>query len=431
MRVLIAGGGTAGHINPALAILSIIKEREPDSVFLYAGTPDGMESRLVPRAGIDFAPIEVAGFQRRLSAENIARNAKAVHYLLHSGNKAYRIIRDFVPEIVIGTGGYVSGPVVYTAQVMGLPTVIHEQNAYPGVTTRALAKKADAVMLTMPQARDYMGDVAKMVDTGLPVRKEFYSLPDRKAAKRELGLDENALCIFSWGGSLGAGAINEAAQKLIRWEEGCGFPVSHIHSYGRMGHDTFEKSLTDAGVDLSRKGLIVKEFIYNMDICTAAADIIICRSGASAVTELEVAGRASVLIPSPNVAGDHQYHNAMVLGSAGAAIVLREKEIEENTVLDTVKGLLEDPDRITELEHRAAALAVPDVEDRIYNIISEVVRDRWEDIERIDNRLRDRRRRRRRQDNDRRRGLPDTREEAVERRQNTEDRRKGDRRSQD
>ena len=323
MKVLLAGGGTAGHINPALAIISIIKDHCPDAEFLYAGTPNGMESKLVPKENIPFAPIKVSGFQRKLTPKNIVRNVKAAAYLTTAGHTAKKIIKGFEPDIVIGTGGYVSGPIVLEAAKMGIPTAIHEQNAYPGVTTRILSKKVDKVMLTMEEAAEYFDKSVKYVKTGLPVRKGFDGSLSRAEAKKQLGLDENAVCIFSWGGSLGAGAINDSAIALMKWEKESGANITHIHSYGKMGHDTFEKRLAELGIyPDSDPALIVKEYIYNMDVCTAAADLIICRSGASAISELEAMGRASVLIPSPVVAGNHQYHNAMVLVRAGAAVVI-------------------------------------------------------------------------------------------------------------
>ena len=374
MRVLIAGGGTAGHINPALAIISIIKEREPDSVFLYAGTPDGMESKLVPKEGLDFAPIKVSGFQRSLTPYNMARNVKAVHYLIHSGHRAKKIIKGFSPDIVIGTGGYVSGPIVFTAAKMGIPTVIHEQNAYPGVTTRTLSKHVDGVMLTMEEAAKYLHKGVEYTLTGLPVRKGFGKLLERSAAKRELGLDENAPCILSYGGSLGAGAINDSAAALIKWERESGMEISHIHSYGRMGKDTFVKRLTDQGIDINSKGLIISEYINNMDVCTAAADLIICRSGASAITELEVAGRASVLIPSPIVAGNHQYHNAMVLGNAGAAVVIEQKDLTDDIIIDKVKSLISSPETLREYEQKAKGCMIADTPDRIYSVIMKALK---------------------------------------------------------
>ncbi|MCM1577541.1 MAG: UDP-N-acetylglucosamine--N-acetylmuramyl-(pentapeptide) pyrophosphoryl-undecaprenol N-acetylglucosamine transferase [Ruminococcus sp.] len=372
MKYLLTGGGTAGHINPALAIISIIKDREPDAEFLYAGTPNGMESKLVPMEGIEFAPIKVSGFQRKITPKNIVRNIKAAAYLTTAGHTAKKILTNFSPDLVIGTGGYVSGPVVLEAERMGIPAVIHEQNAYPGVTTRILAKKAKAVMLTMEEAREYLDPAANTVKTGLPVRKGFDGKMPRSDAKRELGLPADKLCIFSWGGSLGAGAINDSGAALMKWEYENDFPVTHIHSYGKMGHDTFEQRIKDIGIDLEKtKSLIVKEYIHNMDVCTAAADLIICRSGASAISELEAMGRASILIPSPVVAGNHQYHNAMVLGKAGAAVVIQQKDLTDELIISKVKELTGDPKTLNELSRRAHGQCVQDVDDRIYKVLTE------------------------------------------------------------
>lgn len=370
MKYLLTGGGTAGHINPALAIISIIKDREPDAEFLYAGTPNGMESKLVPMEGIEFAPIRVSGFQRKITPKNIARNIRAAAYLTTAGHTAKKILKNFKPDVVIGTGGYVSGPVVLEAERMGIPAVIHEQNAYPGVTTRILAKKATAVMLTMDEAREYLDPSVNAVKTGLPVRRGFDGKLTRADAKRQLGLSEDKLCIFSWGGSLGAGAINDSAVALMKWESENNFPVTHIHSYGKMGRDSFEQRIADVGIDLkTNKNLMVKEYIHNMDICTAAADLIICRSGASAISELEAMGRASILIPSPVVAGNHQYHNAMVLGKAGAAVVIEQKDLTDELIIDKVKELVGSPKQLNELSRRAHAQCIADTGERIYGVI--------------------------------------------------------------
>lgn len=376
MKVLLAGGGTAGHINPALAIISIIKEHCPDAEFLYAGTPNGMEARLVPMEGIAFAPIKVSGFQRKITPKNIVRNIKAAAYLTTAGHTAKKIIREFKPDIVIGTGGYVSGPIVLEAAAMGIPTAIHEQNAYPGVTTRILSKKVNTVMLTMEEAKEYLPDHVKCVKTGLPVRKGFGAgALSREEAKKQLGLDKDSLCIFSWGGSLGAGAINDSATALIKWEKDNDLKVTHIHSYGRMGHDTFEQRLRDMGIDPENDpSLMVKEYIHNMDVCTAAADLIICRSGASAISELEAMGRASILIPSPVVAGNHQYHNAMVLGKAGAAVVIEQKDLTDELIIGEVKKFIDDPKLLNELARKAHEQMITDTNDRIYKEIAELLK---------------------------------------------------------
>lgn len=373
IKVLLAGGGTAGHINPALAIASIIKERIPDAEFLYAGTPKGMESRLVPKAGYDFAPIKVSGFQRKLTPQNILRNIKTMAYLTTAGHRAKQIIKDFQPDIVIGTGGYVSGPIVLKAAEMGIKTAIHEQNAYPGVTTRLLSKRVDEVMLTVEEAMEYLDKDISYTVTGLPVRKGFCTMT-KQQAKKELGIPDDELCILSYGGSLGAGRINETVAELMEWEVKNGKEVTHIHSYGGMGKDTFLQDIASRGVDYENSSRIrVKEYIDNMPVCMAAADLVICRSGANTLSELEALGRASVLIPSPNVAGNHQYHNAMVLGKAGAAVVIEEKNLSGSVLIEKVSSLCSDKDKLECFAKRAASLYVNDTPDRIFGVIEKLI----------------------------------------------------------
>ncbi len=375
LKVLMAAGGTGGHINPALAIASIIREHRPDAEFLFAGTPNGMESRLVPKAGYEFTPIKISGFQRKLTAKNIVRNAKAAAYLTASGHRSKQIIDGFKPDIVIGTGGYVSYPILAKAAQMGIPTAIHEQNAFPGVTNRLLAKKVDEVMLTVEEAAGHLDACAKYTVTGLPVRKGFSSgAVRREDAKKQLGFDNN-ICIFSFGGSLGAGAINSGALALMKWEKESGIPINHIHGYGKMGRKTFPAGLAELGIDPDKdERLIVREYIDNMDVCEAAADLIICRSGASTISELQADGRASILIPSPNVTANHQYHNAMVLGRAGAAVVIEEKNLTDDILIQKVRELIENPSKLDVLARRAAETYVADTPDRIYNVIEKLIR---------------------------------------------------------
>lgn len=372
LKVLLAGGGTAGHINPALAIAEIIKEHDTDAKFLYAGTPKGMEATLVPKQGMEFAPIKVSGFQRKLSIKNIGRNIRAVSYLASSGHRAKQIIKGFEPDLVIGTGGYVSGPIVYEAAKMKIPTVIHEQNAYPGVTTKILSKRVDKVLLTVEEAMNYLPENIPYTVTGLPVRKGFTQRMTREEAKKALGFD-NGMVILSYGGSLGAGAINDIARELIIYEKENNLEINHIHSFGKMGKDTFEKSLTEKGIDLTDKRLMIKDYIHNMDVCMAAADLIICRSGASAITELEAEGRASILIPSPVVAGNHQYHNAMVLGKAGAAIVIEQKNIDIKDIISKVDDFKNHPEKLDILAQKAASLYITNTNERIWNEIEKVI----------------------------------------------------------
>ncbi|MBP3271139.1 MAG: undecaprenyldiphospho-muramoylpentapeptide beta-N-acetylglucosaminyltransferase [Ruminococcus sp.] len=377
LRVLLAGGGTAGHVNPALAIAEIIRSHHPDAEFAFAGNPEKLEAKLVPQAGYKFYPIMVEGFQRRITGENIKRNIHAAACLIKTGSRSREIINDFKPDLVIGTGGYVAGPVVRQAAKMGIKTAIHEQNAYPGVTNKLLSKYVDVSMLTVEEAKKYLDPKIKYTVTGLPVRSGFSKIT-KAEARRELGFDDDTVCILSTGGSLGAGAINSTVLDLIAWYKESGMKVNHIHSYGGNGRETgFEKCLAEKGIELEgNKHLVIKEYISNMPTCMAAADLVISRCGANALTELEAMGRGSILVPSPIVAGNHQYHNGMVLQNAGAAIVIEQKDLTSQWLIDTVKGLLEDRERLASLSENAAKLYISDTNDRIYNALSPLIKDK-------------------------------------------------------
>lgn len=375
-RVILSGGGSAGHVNPALAISEIIRENRPDTEFLYVGTPNGMEHRLAENAGFKFAGMKVAGFQRHLSLKNIGRNIKAAAYLSTAGFKAKKIIKDFKPDLVIGTGGYVCGPIVREAAKMGVKTVIHEQNAFPGLTTKLLAPDVDKIMLTVDKAADRLDEHlrGKCVVTGLPVRKGFSENKISKAdAKRALGLDD-AVCILSTGGSLGARAINEAALELMDWYIRDGVKVNHIHSFGKNNREEFETRLKEKNINLSEHpNFIVKEYIDNMSTCMAAADLIISRCGMGALTEIEAEGKASILIPSPYLAENHQYYNGLVLQSAGAAVLYEQKDITPGLIAKTVSGLIADPTALKEMSQHASEQFIEDTPERIWRVISEAV----------------------------------------------------------
>ena len=366
MRVLLAGGGTGGHINPALAIASIIQAHDPEAQFLFVGTPDGMESRLVPQSGYQLATIQVAGFQRKISIDNIKRNAKAVYYLAKSGKRAQQIVEDFRPDIAIGTGGYAAGPIIRMAAKMGVPSAIHEQNAFPGITNKMLAQRVDHVMLTVKDALEYMDFDCPYTITGLPVRSGI-SLKSKEEARRELGFDDG-MCILSFGGSLGAGCINEVMENVIPWHVKKNLGINHIHGYGGMGRDTFPDAMARAGIPMRSKRLRITEYINDMDTCLAAADLVICRAGASTLAELEAAGKASILIPSPIVAGNHQFYNANVLGKAGAAIVIEQKNVSIEGMMRHIKKLYDEPDRLAAMSRKAASLQISDTPDRIWTV---------------------------------------------------------------
>lgn len=367
MKVLFAAGGTGGHINPALAAAGMVRERHPEAQILFVGTAEKMEARLVPAAGYDFKTIDISGFQRRLTLENIKRNFGTLSKLLKSSAQAKKILLDFQPDVVVGFGGYVSGPVLRMAAKLGFPTAIHEQNAFPGKTNKVLAGKVDQVMLAVPAAEQYLNAKNPCTVTGLPVRGELLRA-DRTLSRFELGLDDRPL-VLSMGGSLGAEAINRAMVEVIagRHQQADCYFMHAVGQYGLWVQD----ALKERGVDPDlEKHVIIREYIDDMYRCMAAADVVICRSGASSLSEVEAMGKASILIPSPNVAENHQYHNAMALVSKDAAVLIEEKDLTGERLAQELDRLLSSPQRRRQLEANAKALAITDANERIYAVIA-------------------------------------------------------------
>lgn len=362
MRVLIAAGGTAGHINPALAIAGAIKKADPSAEIHFAGRKEGMEYRLVTQAGYPFHHIEITGFQRRLSLNNIKRNIITLWNLALSGPKARAMMKEVQPDLVIGCGGYVSGPVVRCAAKKGIRTAIHEQNAFPGVTNKILAKQVDLVFAAMPDAVQRLGAPDKTVVTGNPVREEMFR-QDRPAARRALGAKEGQAVIISFGGSLGAQVLGERVADLAKWEI-AQRDFLHVHATGSIEKADFAALAARLGIDHSPK-FIIREYIDNMPEMLAAADLVISRAGALTLAEIAAVGRASVLIPSPNVAENHQYHNAMQLQKLGAAVVVEEKELTGEKLIGIVDKLTKDPAELMLMGAKARALAQPDSLDKI------------------------------------------------------------------
>ncbi len=364
MKVLIAAGGTAGHINPALAIAQKIKQENPKAEIHFAGRKKGMEYKLVTKEGYPFHHIEVNGIQRSFTPKNIARNVAAVWHLAWSMPRAAAIIKEVQPDLVIGAGGYVSGPIVRTAARKGIPTAIHEQNAFPGVTNKLLAKEVDLVFAASEKAVEKLNAPNKTFVVGNPVRPEIF-LQNRQKERQALGVQQDTVVILSFGGSLGARRINEAVADLAAWhtkEKN----FYHIHATGSRGVELFAQLAKEKGF-LNAAQMDIREYIQNMPQLLAAADLVICRAGALTLAELEAMGKASVLIPSPNVAENHQYYNALELEHIGAAVVIEEKDLTAQKLIDTVKELTAAPERLRQMGEKAHKLAKPDSLDLIWN----------------------------------------------------------------
>jgi UDP-N-acetylglucosamine--N-acetylmuramyl-(pentapeptide) pyrophosphoryl-undecaprenol N-acetylglucosamine transferase len=362
MKILFACGGTAGHINPALAVANYIREQYPDADIRFAGNPRGMEARLVPQAGYPFLPIRVMGLQRRLSLKNIKLNIQAAALLATAGARAKKLISSFGPDVVMGTGGYVSGPVVATAAKMGIPTITHEQNAFPGLTTKALCSRVDKVLLATDAAQKHLPQGREYIVTGNPVRQEIVTT-NREAARAKLGVGDR-ICILSFGGSLGADRINEAVSTLMA-QNSHRSDIHHIHATGAYGVEDVPNFLRQLGAEYPNQHLDIREYINDMPDCMAAADLVISRAGATSISELQAAGKASVLIPSPNVAENHQFHNAMALQNRQAAVVLEEKDLSGQSLCAVVNDILSQPGRLEELGANAAKMSIADANRRI------------------------------------------------------------------
>ena len=371
MRALFAAGGTAGHINPALAIADKLKSVFPETEILFIGTPNGMESRLVTKAGYEFKGVEMAGFQRRISVQNIGRNIKAAYcYLISAKIKVRKIIKEFKPDIVIGTGGYVTGTVLGQACAMGIKTITHESNSYPGMATKMLSKKADKVLLATEDAKKQLPNTDRCVITGNPLRSNI-QIEDRKAARERLGLPEG-FTVLSFGGSLGANRITEAVAELIAWETRKG-GINHIHSYGGKGKELFYNALSASGAAEDSTRHIFRDYIDNMYTCMCAADLIISRAGAMTITELTAIGRPSILVPYPNAAENHQYYNALTLANANAAVLIEDKDLTKARLVDEVSKLYHDRHRLELMEANAQKSAKNNAADVILKEIIDLV----------------------------------------------------------
>ena len=373
LKVIISGGGTGGHIFPALSIADKLKELNPETEILFVGAAGRMEMEKVPAAGYRIEGLPMAGLQRKLTLSNLALPFK----VLKSISMAKKLIREFKPDIAIGVGGYASAPLLWAAGRLGTPTLIQEQNGYAGLTNKIVGKKAKSICVAYDgMERFFPAD--RIVFSGNPIRKEIIPATEemRKEAMEFYGLDTQKKHIFIVGGSLGSGTLNNAMKKWI--SDGCpgGDGIEIIWQCGKFykpSVDAFMKEAEAAGLG----GAVLKQiqhsdFIKRMDLAYAAADVVISRSGASSVSELCAAHKATIFVPSPNVAEDHQTHNAMALVNKDAAVLVKDAEAVEK-LLPAACALTENPERIAQLEKNIAVLAKTDaamtIAEEVYRVI--------------------------------------------------------------
>ena len=370
-RILFTCGGTAGHVNPAIALAQLMQERDREREVLFVGADRGLEKDLVPKAGYPFRTVHISSFHRSLRLAELRHNLISVVNLVRSPREARAILRQFRPDVVIGTGGYASYPMVQAAARAGIPTAIHESNMVPGLTTEVLANYADRVMVGFEACREHYRHPEKVVVTGTPVREDFFRIT-REEAKRQLGVDDGRPLIVSFWGSLGASGMNREMADFLALEA-AKEPFHHIHGAGKAGYPVLLAQLREKGVDLeAHPALQVREYIYDMAPVLRAADLVLCRAGASTISELTALGVPAVIVPSPYVTNNHQEKNARVLEAAGAAVVVLEQDSSGQALFQAACGILHDESRRTAMAAAMASLGIRDAAERIYQTVLEI-----------------------------------------------------------
>ena len=361
MKYLITGGGTGGHIYPALAIANEIRNRDSNSKILYVGTKEGLEAELVPKEGIDFKTIRVKGMPRRLNRESFV----AVKELLHGLNDSKKIIKEFQPDIVIGTGGYVCGPVVYMAKRMKIPALIHEQNAFPGITNKILSRYVDKVAVTFEEAKKYFKYPERVVNTGNPIRREILEI-SKEEAYRLLDIDKNIPFILSFGGSGGQKKLNDAIYDCIK-EVKDNKNIQIIHVTGKRFYDEFIGRLKKDNIVLN-KNIRIFPYFYQMPEAINIASLVVTSAGAITLAEISAVVVPSILIPKSYTAENHQEFNARAFADKGASILVLEKDLKSNYLNDIITNVINDTDKLKHMSFESKRLGKTDASERIYHL---------------------------------------------------------------
>ena len=368
MRVVFTCGGTGGHINPALAVAKLLRERRPDSEILFIGADDGMEGTLVPREGFRLETIKIDFFERRLTPKGLVHNVRTALQIGGALRRVDAILKEFQPDVILGTGGYASFPALRQGARRGIPTAVHESNAVPGLATRMVMKKVDRILVCYDECAEQYPDPAKVSAVGMPVDEEFI-FTKRADARRTLGIGEDEKLIVTCWGSLGAREMNKKIARFIQLESQTD-EFRHVHATGSYGWRWMPDLVRDMGVDLSaHPGIEMREYIYNMPELMAAADLMICRAGASTLNEVAASAVPAIIVPSPNVTDNHQEKNARILDRRGAAVVVRESECDGDSLYALARELLSDPDRLGSMRRALQSMAVLDSAERIYGIL--------------------------------------------------------------
>ncbi|WP_040056698.1 undecaprenyldiphospho-muramoylpentapeptide beta-N-acetylglucosaminyltransferase [Priestia filamentosa] len=363
MKVIVSGGGTGGHIYPALALIREIQKQETNTEVLYIGSEKGLESDIVKRAGIPFRAIEISGFKRKLSFDNV----KTVARFLKGVSKSKKYIREFKPDVVIGTGGYVCGPVVYAASKLGVPTVIHEQNSVPGLTNKFLSKYVDKVAVCFEQAEAFFPS-EKVVMTGNPRASEVLN-QDGVKGKNDVGLSLNKKSVLIVGGSRGARPINDALLSVIK--EAGQKPYEFLYVTGDVHYERVVKQLEEAG---AQGNVVVKPFLHNMPEVLSGVDLIVARAGATTLSEITALGLPSILVPSPYVTNNHQEKNARALSDNDAATLCLEADLTGERLLESIDEILLNEQKLKDMRAASKKLGMPNAATVLYELLKNLTK---------------------------------------------------------
>ncbi len=369
MRAIIAAAGTAGHINPGIAIANEIKRQEKASKIIFIGTTRGLENDLVPRAGYELRTIEAYGLSKKLSIDNL----KKMYKTLKGFGEAKKIIKEFQPDVVIGTGGYICGATISEAHKLGIPTLLHESNAFPGKAIKILARKADTILVSFKDAIPRIKNAKNVVFTGTPVKikKINYTNEIKKNKIKELGLKEDKPIVLIFGGSQGAQKINEAIIEIIENNLNKNYQV--IWATGPKQYDIIKEELDNKHKNINRiENMKIVPYIYNMEEIMNLVDLIVARSGAMTVTEISNLGKPSILVPLPNVSHDHQLYNAKALENRGAAKILLNDELTGKILNEQIEKIVLDEEEMLHMGEKALSMATSNVEEKIYNEIKKI-----------------------------------------------------------
>ena len=369
MRVIISAAGTGGHINPGIAIANKIKNEEKDSEIIFIGTTRGLENDLVPRAGYELRTIDAYGLSKKISIENLKKMYKTFRGI----GEADKIIKEFNPDVVIGTGGYICGAVVLAAKKYNIPVILHESNAFPGKAVKMLSKKADTVLVSFEEAKERLQNAKNVVYTGTPVKieKREYTIQEKDKIIKQMGLNRIKPIVLIFGGSQGAQKINEAILQII--EEKLNNTYQIMWATGPKQYDMIKEELENNNININFiENIKIVPYIYNMEEVMNVSDVIVARSGAMSITEISNLGKPSVLIPLPNVSGDHQLYNAKVLENIGAAKIILNDKLTGDNLNKTIKEIVTDKAKLKSMQEKALTKASYNVEEKIYNEIKKL-----------------------------------------------------------